>query len=154
MSDSVRPHELWSARFLCPGNFPGKNTGVGSHSFFRGPSPSRDWTWVSYMAGRFFTIWTTREAPIIVYLKRKKITQILRSLQGMITWIILLKQVDFLSMACPHPLFLHSYQLSSLSGVYPKVFISCPTWLWNAVRIPWNAYQGRSKCKGQLEGSS
>ena len=53
-----------------------------------------------------------------------------------------------------HPLSLHSYQLSSLSGVYPRVFISCPTWPWNAVRIPWNAYQGRSKYKGQLEASN
>ena len=57
-------------------------------------------------------------------------------------------------MACPPTLFLHSCQLSSLSGVYPRVFISCPTWPWNAVRIPWNAYQGRSKYKGQLETSN
>ena len=31
MSDSSRPHELWSTRLLCPWNSPGKNTGVGSH---------------------------------------------------------------------------------------------------------------------------
>ena len=29
----------------------------------RGSSWPRDWTWVSYIAGRFFTIWATREAP-------------------------------------------------------------------------------------------
>ena len=28
------------------------------------PSPSRDWTWVSHIAGIFFTIWVTREAAI------------------------------------------------------------------------------------------
>ena len=28
----------------------------------RGSSQLRDWTWVSYTAGRFFTIWATREA--------------------------------------------------------------------------------------------
>ena len=32
-------------------------------SFSRGSSWSRDWTQVSHTAGRFFTNWTTREAP-------------------------------------------------------------------------------------------
>ena len=30
--------------------------------FSRGSSQPRDWTWVSCIAGRFFTIWATREA--------------------------------------------------------------------------------------------
>ena len=30
--------------------------------FSRGSSRPRDWTWISCIAGRFFTIWTTREA--------------------------------------------------------------------------------------------
>ena len=29
--------------------------------FSRGSSLPRDWTWVSHIAGRFFTVWTTRE---------------------------------------------------------------------------------------------
>ena len=29
--------------------------------FSRGSSQPRDWTWVSWIAGRFFTIWTTRD---------------------------------------------------------------------------------------------
>ena len=32
--------------------------------FSRGTSQPRDWTQVSCIAGRFFTIWATREAPI------------------------------------------------------------------------------------------
>ena len=32
-------------------------------AFSRGSSPSRDRTWVSYIAGRFFTIWATSEPP-------------------------------------------------------------------------------------------
>ena len=40
VSDSV-------TRLLCPGNSPGKNTRVGCHSFSRGSSQARDWTWVS-----------------------------------------------------------------------------------------------------------
>ena len=31
-------------------------------SFAMGSSQTRDWTWVSRIAGRFFTIWATREA--------------------------------------------------------------------------------------------
>ena len=33
--------------------------------FSRGSSRPRDWTWVSCIAGRFFTIWATREALMI-----------------------------------------------------------------------------------------
>ena len=36
-------------------------------SFFRGSSRLRDWTRVSSTAGRFFTIWATREALIHMY---------------------------------------------------------------------------------------
>ena len=31
MSDSLQPHGLQPTRFLCPWDFPGKNTGVGCH---------------------------------------------------------------------------------------------------------------------------
>ena len=31
VSDSLRPHELWPTRLLCPWDFPGKNTGAGCH---------------------------------------------------------------------------------------------------------------------------
>ena len=31
VSDCLQPHGLWPARFLCPWNSPGKNTGVGWH---------------------------------------------------------------------------------------------------------------------------
>ena len=36
VSDSVRPHGLQSTRFLCPWDFPGKNTGVGCHFLLQG----------------------------------------------------------------------------------------------------------------------
>ena len=35
-------------------------------AFSKGPSRSRDWNWVSWIAGRFFTLWATREALICV----------------------------------------------------------------------------------------
>jgi len=34
-----------------------------ANPFSRGFSRPRDWTWVSCIAGRVFTIWATREAP-------------------------------------------------------------------------------------------
>ena len=54
-------HGLWPIRLLCPWDFPDENTGVVAIFFSRGSSWPRDWTCV---AGRFFTIWATREAPI------------------------------------------------------------------------------------------
>ena len=35
VSDSLRPHRLQPTRLLCPWNFSGMNTGVGSHSFLQ-----------------------------------------------------------------------------------------------------------------------
>ena len=43
------------------GDSPGKNTGVAMPSS-RGPSQPRDWTQASYIEGRSFPVWATREA--------------------------------------------------------------------------------------------
>ena len=46
------------------GDSPGKNTAVGCHALLQGESSQlRDWTQVSLITGRFFTIWAIREAP-------------------------------------------------------------------------------------------
>ena len=37
-------------------------------SFSRGSSWPRDWTWVSLIVGRHFTVWATREAHIYIYI--------------------------------------------------------------------------------------
>ena len=47
-----------------PWNSLGENTGVGSLSFSRGSSQSRDRTGVSCIEGGFFTNWAMREAPL------------------------------------------------------------------------------------------
>ena len=52
-----------SPRLLCPWNSSGKNTGVGCHSHSGRSSQLRDWTQVSCIAGRFFTVWATMEIP-------------------------------------------------------------------------------------------
>ena len=81
-SNSMRPHGLQPTRILCAWDFQCKNTRVGCHSllqgifqakilewvaipFSRGSSWPGDWTWVFCIAGRFFTIWATREAHAI-----------------------------------------------------------------------------------------
>ena len=51
---SLRPHGLLPARLLCPGRF--------SRQEYWGSSQPRDWTQVFHTAGRFFTVWATREA--------------------------------------------------------------------------------------------
>ena len=55
------PHGLKLTRLLCPWNCLGKNTGCAI-PFSRGFSWPRDQNQVSHIAGRFFTIWVTREA--------------------------------------------------------------------------------------------
>ena len=47
ISDSLRPHGLYPARFLCPWESLGKNTGVGSHSLLQAVFLTRDQTQVS-----------------------------------------------------------------------------------------------------------
>ena len=41
MSNSLWPHGLWLTRLLCPGAFPGKNTGVGCCSLLQGIFPTQ-----------------------------------------------------------------------------------------------------------------
>ena len=59
VSNSLRPHELQPARFLCPWNFPGKNTGAVCHFLTQGIFPTQRSNLVSLvspaLAGRFFT---------------------------------------------------------------------------------------------------
>ena len=67
VSDSFPPNGLEPARLLCPWDSLGKNTGVGCHHLSKrsyGPrNQVQKITEVSCIKGRFFTIWTTREAP-------------------------------------------------------------------------------------------
>ena len=54
------------ARLLCPGNSPGQNTGVGSHSLLQGIFPTQDRAQVSCIADGFFTAWATQGSPRIL----------------------------------------------------------------------------------------
>ena len=61
VSNSLQHHGLQPARLLCLWKFPGTSTGVKSRYLLHGSSWLRDWTRVSLIAGRFFTVWVTRE---------------------------------------------------------------------------------------------
>ena len=55
----------------CPWDSPVKNTeGIAMYSSRRSSRP-RDRTQVSFITGRFFTIWATKEAPFLLYHKTK-----------------------------------------------------------------------------------
>ena len=41
VSDSLQPYRVYPARLLCPWDYPGKNTGVGSHSLLQGIFPTQ-----------------------------------------------------------------------------------------------------------------
>ena len=77
VSRSVVSHSLWSHGYSSPGSFV---HGFSSQEYWlewvaipfsRGSSQPRAWTWVSCIAGRFFTVWATREAHRLYNLKVK-----------------------------------------------------------------------------------
>ena len=66
VSDSLRPCGPSRARLLCPCDSPGKNPGGGCHALLQGIWQPKSRTRVSYvssLAGRFFTTGAAWEAP-------------------------------------------------------------------------------------------
>ena len=61
-----------TTRLLCPWDFPGKNIGVGCHSLLQGIFQTQGSNLVSCIAGRFFTVSATREAPKCLNIRWKK----------------------------------------------------------------------------------
>ena len=61
MSDSLRPHGLYPTRLPCPWILQARIQEWIAIPSSRGSSRPRDWTQVSHIAGRFLTIWATRE---------------------------------------------------------------------------------------------
>ena len=61
VSNSMWP---WTVARQTPLSMEFSRQGVGCHSLLQGPSWPRDRTRVSCIAGRFFTYWAIREAPI------------------------------------------------------------------------------------------
>ena len=61
VSDSLQPRGLQPTRLLCPWIFQARVLEWIAISFSRGSSQPRDWTRVSRIVDRRFTIWATRE---------------------------------------------------------------------------------------------
>ena len=63
VSNSLRPNGLWPTRLLCLlGILQARILEWVAMPYFMGSSQARDQTQVSCIAGRFFTIWVSREA--------------------------------------------------------------------------------------------
>ena len=56
------------------GNSSGKDTEVGCHAFLQGIFPKQDQAWVSWIIGKFFTFWVTREAPKSILSQWQKVS--------------------------------------------------------------------------------
>ena len=69
-------HGLLPTRLLRPLDFPGKNTGVDCYSVLQGNFLTQGSNLPSCIAGRFFTVWATREAPFMYYLCEMNYTSI------------------------------------------------------------------------------
>ena len=63
MSISLWYNGLWTARLLCPWDSQGKNSEWVAMPSSTGSSRSRDWPWVSCIAGRFFTTGPSGKHP-------------------------------------------------------------------------------------------
>ena len=59
MSNSLWSRGLHHTRLLCSWDFQARILKWVAIAFSKVSSWSRDWTWVSFIAGRFFTIWAT-----------------------------------------------------------------------------------------------
>ena len=62
-SGSLRSDGLQPTRLLC-GILQARTLEWVNIPFSRGSSQPRDWIWVSLIAGRFFSVWATRETQI------------------------------------------------------------------------------------------
>ena len=66
MSDSWQPHDCSLPGSSVHGILQARLPEWLAIPFSRGSSWPRDWTRVSYIAGRFFTVWATREAQLLL----------------------------------------------------------------------------------------
>ena len=70
MSDSLWPHGLWPTGLPCHGVLQARILEWVAKYSLTGSSRPRDRTQVSCIAGRFFTVWVTRETHILVFIAK------------------------------------------------------------------------------------
>jgi len=94
----------------------------------RGSSRPRDWAWVSFAAGRFFTIWATREAHNVTFILKH--------------WILKQKQIPWcvkalVARSCPTP---HDPGDCRPPGFSIHGIPQAKIWEWVAIsfsKMPW-----------------
>ena len=84
---------------------PGKNTGVGGHSLLQKIFPTQGSSQVSCIAGMFFTVWASREAPLVR--EQIQITSS-RNKRGTITTDHM--GVNLIRKECCEQLYAHEYE--------------------------------------------
>ena len=66
MSSSLQPQGLWPARLLCLWDFPGKNTGVGSHSLLQGIFLTQELNPDLLHCGKILNHLSHQESPVYI----------------------------------------------------------------------------------------
>ena len=96
MSDSLQPIDCNPPGYSVHGILQARILEWVAIPFSKGSSQPRDRTWVSHIAGRFFTIWDTREDPKkIAQLATKYISTFgykVRSLTDRFKWLVFILQ--------------------------------------------------------------
>ena len=123
---------LWTiAHQVPPWDSPGKNTGVGCYALLQGIFLTQESNLVSCIAGRFFTIWATRESPYVVcpYFMSNFIS-------------LVQHETYFLSGQSPHSLPVTAHTYISALGESPSWDISSHLTCWlmvlpqGSVKVP------------------
>ena len=115
MSNSLWPHAHNLSDYSVHGILQAKILEWVAIPFSRGPSWPRDGTQVSYIAGRFFTIWASREARREVYLPLIKTRILLRTFISLYCYLI--KQLFYHSVSFLITLFLGRTVNAELLGI-------------------------------------
>ena len=99
-----QPQDCGLPVLLCPWDFHARILQKFAISFSRESSCPRDLTWVSYIAGRFFTDWAIREAPRPCYFKVSKEKPSIFEKEGKHKWNSKMKHFRVLSPLSFHGL--------------------------------------------------
>ena len=140
MLDSCDLHGLQTARFLYPCDSPGKNSGMGCHSFSRGSSQPRNWTGISCIAGRFFTN-SSYEGSSDYYLKKKE------SLLGHLSYFVhlLTEAIHVTTAVCRRALWAACPRVT-WTPLYPAILTYAHTSKYEVSGLPWWLSGKQSAC--------
>ena len=128
LSNSMRPHGLKPTRLFLAWDSPGNNTRVVVISFTRISAWPQDWTQVSCIAGRCFTIWATQFSSVQLLsrvwlfvtscIAACQASLSIRNSQSLLKLISIQSVMPFSHLICCRPLLLCPQSLPA-SGSFP-----------------------------------